>query len=109
MKKAEEKRVRERVVYIIDTNFILSDGNEISCTIQDISMSGFYMVTMQAQPEGTEGRLKIILRLGDTVKTVNAICRVARKDKRGMALTIIQIDQESSITLFNMIKFQSIK
>ncbi len=109
MKKAEEKRMRERVVYIIDTSFILPDGKEISCTIQDISMSGFYIETMQVQPKDSEGKLKILLRLGDNQKTVTAVCRVARMDKMGMALTITHIDQESSITLFNMIKFQSTK
>jgi len=109
MNKTEEKRVRERVVYIIDTTFILPNGKNISCTIQDISMSGFYMVTMNPQPVGTEGKLKIILRLGETVKTVIASCRVTRTDNKGMALAITQIDQDSSIILFNMIKFQSNK
>ena len=101
----EEKRVRERVVYVIDTVFLPANGNKISGTVRDISMNGFYLITKQPQPKGTKGTLKIVLQLGDAVKTVQADCRVTRTEEKGMALTINKIDEEGSITLFNMIKF----
>lgn len=105
MNKAEEKRVRERVNYIIDTLFTTEDNTLINGTVKDLSMNGFYLETEQPLPVDAQGRLKIILQLGETVKTMEAVCHVIRKEDRGMALTIDQIDQESSITLYNMIKF----
>ncbi len=105
MTKEKEKRIRKRVAYIIDSIFYPTDGEKISGTIQDLSMNGFYLKTARPRLKNTIGELKILLKLGDKVKTVQATCRVTRTDTDGMALTITQINEESSITLFNMIKF----
>ena len=109
-----EKRIRKRVDYLIDTTYIIADGSEIPCIIHDISMSGFYLQTEDPQPEQSKVQVKITLQIGNEKQKVSAECIVIRSvrdtensENSGMALQVIRIDQDSSITLYNMIKYQS--
>jgi len=109
-----EKRRRKRVDYIIDTTFINADGAEVPCIIHDISMSGFYIHTKNPQPKQSKVQVKITLQIGNEIQKVSADCIVIRSIRdsensvnSGMALEIVRIDPDSSITLYNMVKFQS--
>ena len=114
MQKESEKRNRIRVNYIISSTFIRGDETELVCSLHDISMSGAYLATDNPCAIGERGRLLIQLRCGDEDKTVNASCEVVRvisdtkgQNPAGMAVQITSIDTDSSIILFNMIRYQS--
>lgn len=109
----EEKRSRKRVDFKLSTVFSTEDGIEFDCLLRDISMSGFYIVSPHVQPEGAKVEIRIVLSSGQDTQHVKAQCSVIRKvmDKQyssnsGMALHILQIDPDSSIVLFNMVKYQ---
>ena len=109
-----EKRERKRVDYIINAVFNSEQGNQISCTIQDISMSGFYLKTTNPLPVSSKGQVSIQLQFGEEHKEVHVECIVARcmndpenKENAGMAVQITKMDPDSSITLYNMIRYQS--
>lgn len=108
----EEKRGRERVDFKISSVFETEDGRTFDCLLKDISMSGFFIQTGHTQPEGKKIEIHIELTSGRDKQTVNAKCTVIRSVKKqelnqsGMALNIQQMDQNSSIVLFNMVKYQ---
>jgi len=109
----EEKRGRERVDFKITSIFLTEDGTECDCLLRDISMSGFYIQTENIQLEGKKIEIQIELSSGMDKQHVKAQCSVIRSTKdpqllanSGMALNIIQIDPDSSIVLFNMVKYQ---
>ena len=109
----EEKRSRERVDFKISSVFLTEDGTEFDCLLRDISMSGFYIQTVNTQPEGKKIEIRIELSSGMDKQYVKAQCSVVRCTKgpqlsadSGMALNILQIDPDSSIVLFNMVKYQ---
>lgn len=109
----EEKRQRKRVNFKLSTVFINDAGTEYDCLLRDVSMSGFYIVTPNIQPEGSSIDIQIILTSGQDTQKVKARCTVIRSvveaqyaSNSGMALHISQIDPDSSIVLYNMIKYQ---
>jgi hypothetical protein len=109
-----EKRKRKRVAFNINTSFVPENGEPLPCVVQDISMSGFFLQTEKPFSQQTKGTVTIHLQFGDESKEVRAECVVARciedtekPENSGMAVQIIQIDPDSSITLFNMVRYQS--
>jgi len=111
MDKNLEKRKRERVDYVLDAKFTLSGGKTITCKLHDISMSGFFLQTEEVLSVGSKGTIHITLQFGENIRKVEALCTVTRSLKRldasGFALQISKIDTDSSINLYNMIKFQT--
>lgn len=110
----QEKRGHMRVDFFLETYYKTVDGQQFACMLKDISMSGFYILSNNPQPTGTQVELIINLNSGQDKQAVNAKCAVIRmiKEKEksvktGMALHIHQIDPDSSIVLYNMIKYQN--
>ena len=108
----KEKRGRERVDFKISSVFVTEDGSTFNCLLKNISMSGFYIQTERIQPDGSHINIYIELLSGMSKQYVKAKCTVVRTIKNqpsknlGMALHILQIDPDSSIVLFNMVKYQ---
>ncbi len=114
MTKFEEKRERNRVEYVLGTKFVLETGEVINCIIRDISMGGAFLLTEHPPEAQTTGELKIVLKCGEEKKEIVATCNVLRAvtnhddpQKNGMAVQIVDIDPDSSIVLYNVVKFQS--
>ncbi len=114
MTEYNEKRERLRVDYVIGTEFILENGEKLNCIIRDISMGGAFLLTEHPLPAQSKGQLKITLRCGEEKKEVLAHCVVIRSadqnvnlQEKGMAVQILEIDPDSSIILYNVVKFQA--
>ncbi len=114
MTNFEEKRERIRVDYVIGTEFILENGKKLNCIIRDISMGGAFLLTEYPEPPQSKGQLKIVLKCGEEEKKVQAHCVVIRAvnnsdnpQDNGMAVQILEIDTDSSIVLYNVVKFQT--
>ncbi len=113
----DEKRKRKRVVFILETKFTPDQGVPIHPTIRDISMGGMFLITPENIAVGTMGKIEITLRCGAEQKTVQAQCKVVRRVKpfsdrpgqEGVGVEITDIDPDSSIILFNIIKYQNME
>jgi len=109
-----EKRKRKRVSFIIQTEFIPDSGERIYPLIQDLSMNGLFLQTEGRPGLGTKGKIEILLQCGNEEKKLSAQCRVIRhvapspqNPIGGVGLEIYEIDPDSSILLFNIIKYQT--
>jgi len=110
----KEKRKRNRVDFIISAKLTAEDGNKYSPQVQNISMDGLYVSLDEIIPVGTSGKVKILLVFGESKLKVNAEFNVVRVDeskdkvnKYGIGLHFTSIEPESSITLYNMVKYQT--
>ena len=109
-----EKRERKRVDYVIGTEFIFTDGTELKGILRDISMGGAFLITENHHEGNTRGKLKIHLNCGNQDKEIQADCLILRTvngqedpTKNGIAVQIVDIDPDSSITLYNVVKYQT--
>ncbi len=105
--KNKEKRIRERVDYQIGAEFSSPDCKTIKAKIKNVSMSGMLMITDETIPEGIDGNVRIELEFGENNLYVYASCKVIRQEKSGIAIQLTNIDPQSSITLYNMIRYQT--
>lgn len=110
-----ERRKRKRVPFYISTDFILPTGKIIQPYLHDISMEGFSLLTDEAIDIGYTGELVIHLKCGTQRKDIHAVCQVVRRLQaspkelaKGIGLKIIEIDSDSSILLYNLIKYQDV-
>lgn len=101
-----EKRKRPRVDFNIET--VLETENEVhrSDRCENISMSGMFLRTENPLPVGTTGRITITLTCGESRLEIKGECRVVREEAAGMGLEFTDIDPDSSINLFNVVKYQ---
>ena len=108
-----DKRVRERVPFEVELQFDTADDQIRSVQLQDISMTGLYFETDNIVPVGTVGTVKMYLESGDQHLVISANARVTRAiptdmhNKGGLGIAFTQIDTDSSIHLFNVIKYQT--
>lgn len=113
MNEEKDKRRRERVPFEIHAEFTSVDGQLIKGTLHDLSMSGFFLKGEPLCEVGSRGTIKILLVLGLQKISIEADCVVARvvdsTESRGLALQIAKIDTDSSIHLYNIIKFQKLE
>jgi len=107
-----ERRKRKRVPFISGTEFII-ENKKIMPQLQDISMSGMSLQTAEIENIGTTGEIVIHLICGEEKKEIHALCRVVRHilpaaehSVKGMGLEIVRIDPDSSILLYNLIRYQ---
>ena len=114
MSDITEKRARKRVLYRFEAKVEVSGYQVIYPEIHDISMSGVYIKTEETVPVGTRGHITIVLRCGDIQEKIysqfivqRVIKQASESQPRGFAVLFEDIDTESSITLFNIIKYQS--
>ena len=114
MTDSADKRSRKRVLYRFESRIEADGYPDIFPEIHDISMSGVFFKSQQLLAVGTRGRLTIRLQCGERREQVNSGFRVQRvveqsseNQPRGFAVLYEDIDTDSSITLFNIIKYQS--
>ena len=110
--KDDNKRIRERVPFEIEDVFT-HDGTSYTCKCENISMSGVLLDSTEFFPIGTAGTLLITLKSGTEFLEVKGACHVARvipsaNDYFELGLEFESLDSESSIVLFNMVRYQKV-
>ncbi len=106
------KRTRERVPFDVEVHFDTADDQIRSRHLQDISMNGLFFETENIVPEGTIGTIKLYLESGNQHIVISANGKVIRSITQdmntsgGLGIEFTEIDTESSIHLFNIIKYQ---
>ena len=107
-----EKRKHPRVDFSIQAVFETGEHVRTDHQCKDISMSGIFLRTREPLPVGTEGNLFLLLQCGEERIEVRAQCRVTRvvgvESGRpfGMGLEYVSLDPDSSIALYNVVKYQ---
>ena len=107
-----EKRKRPRVDFSIKVvfhteNLVLKDQQ-----CENISMSGLFLRTATPLFPETVGQLRIILECGQKrleVRSKSKVIRVVYDDNgktAGLGLQFVDLDSESSLNLYNVIKYQ---
>ena len=109
-----EKRYRKRVPFVIKAVLAGEKTEEVETLVQNISMNGLFLLCKKDIPLHSVKDIAIILEFGTEKLSVNLkgeIVRVQKPEKiggqYGIAVTITEIDADSSITLFKMVQFQS--
>ncbi len=106
------KRMRVRVPFDVEIHFDTPDDQIRSKQLQDISMNGLYLETDTPVQMGTIGTIKLHLQSGDQHIIITANGKVTRSIATdmhapgGIGIEFTEIDTESSIHLFNVIKYQ---
>ena len=107
-----ERRKRPRVDFVIKVVFETKDQVREDLQCENVSMSGLFLRTDAPLPVGTVGTVLIVLESGQDRLEVRCQCKVARvvgkKDgaSAGMGLEYVVLDPDSSLTLYNVIKYQ---
>ena len=114
MPGGNEKRGRKRVVYRIEAKIELENRTVYYSKVHDISMSGVFLESDDPFEAGTKGMITIHLESGDVEKEIKSGFSVTRvmaaageKQPAGFALVFLDLDPDSSILLYNIIKYQS--
>jgi len=106
------KRMRVRVPFDVEVHFDTPDSQIRSRKLQDISMNGLYLETDTPMKLETIGTVKLYLQSGDQNIVITANGKVTRSittdlhTPGGLGIEFTEIDTESSIHLFNIIKYQ---
>ncbi len=106
------KRKRTRVPFDVDVHFDTPEEHIRSSKLLDISMSGLYFETDTVVPLDTRGTVKLHLESGEQSILITANGRVTRSipveinEPGGLGIEFTEIDTDSSIHLFNVIKYQ---
>ncbi|MEA3286992.1 MAG: PilZ domain-containing protein [Candidatus Marinimicrobia bacterium] len=109
---ALDKRKRSRVPFDVDVHFNTSEDQIRSKKLQDISMSGLYFESDIIVPLGTTGTVKLHLESGEQTIIITANGKVTRSipaeqnSPGGIGVEFTEIDTDSSIHLFNVIRYQ---
>ncbi|MBI5556075.1 MAG: PilZ domain-containing protein [Deltaproteobacteria bacterium] len=107
-----EKRRYPRVDFVIEALFEAESRAITDLHCENISMSGLFLRTDAPLPVGTRGNLNILLECGEERLEVRAQCRVARVvgvesgQPLGMGLEYISLDPDSSLALYNVVRYQ---
>ena len=111
----ENKRVRTRVEFPVQVEVKTAAGTTSFAECGDISMNGIFLYTLDPLPVGDVGEICISVGSGLERKEVRALFEVVRVvapgsdlKESGMGLLFAGIDPDSSITLFNIIRYQSV-
>jgi len=114
MHSAGEKRGRKRVLYRIEAKIELENRTVYYSNVHDISMSGVFLESDDPLEKGVEGRITIQLKSGDMEEEIKSGFSVTRvvseagdKQPAGFAIVFSDLDPDSSILLYNIIKYQS--
>ena len=107
-----EKRIRPRVDFTIKVVFQTDIINLQNEQCENISMSGLLLRTATLLPLETEGLLQIVLECGEDrleVRSKSKVVRVVNDENGktvGVGLEFIDLDSDSSLNLYNVIKYQ---
>lgn len=105
-------RKRIRVPFDVDVYFNTADEQIRSRKLQDISMSGLYFQSDIDLPIGATGTVQIYLESGEQQIIISANGKVTRSisadstSPAGIGIEFVEIDSDSSIHLYNVIKYQ---
>ncbi len=110
---AHNSRNRKRVDFVSDVTLVLH-GQEYHYTeTKDISMEGVFICTEAPLPIGETGQMILNQECGELKAQVKASFRVVRHQRAdetampsGMGIIFTDIDSDSSITLFNIVRYQ---
>lgn len=112
-KSTEDTRIRKRIHFVADVSLNIDGDITYYTESRDVSMSGIFLLTDSPPTVGANGQIKITLEVGERKLFVHADCEVVRtvaesdeKDGNGAGIHFTSIDTESSINLFNIIKYQ---
>ena len=111
----DNKRVRDRVDFDVSVTLDVHGQKIKYDETNDISMGGMFVFTSFPYPVGTEGIFTIHLSMVETDKEheIKGKFRVqnnmTKAGSRGMGLKITDIDTDSSLELFNVIRANSAK
>jgi len=106
------KRKRTRVPFDVDVHFNTAEEQIRSKKLQDISMSGIYFESETIVPLDTTGTVKLYLESGEQTIIITANGKVVRSipaelnSPGGIGIEFTEIDTDSSIHLFNVIRYQ---
>ncbi len=106
------KRVHKRVPFDVAVHFDTAEEQIRSRQLQDISMNGIFFETETTVPVGTQGTVKLYLESGAQHVVISANGKVTRSipvdinTLGGLGIEFTEIDTDSSIHLFNVIKYQ---
>ena len=108
----KERRRHPRVDFVVQASFAAGSQLRTDHQCENISMSGLFLRTDAPLPVGTLGKLLIVLVCGEERIEVRAECRVSRVmgaasgQAFGMGLEYVSLDPDSSIALYNVVKYQ---
>jgi len=110
----ENHRLRPRVPFQIAAEFTVDSTTSHYAETRDISMNGLFLVSDTTYPIGTIGHLTITLSSGQERLRISARCEVTRvttsnaqSEPSGFGVKFLDLDTDSSISLFNIIKHQT--
>ncbi len=107
-----ERRNRPRVDFSINVIFQIENRHLHDQQCENISMSGLFLRTDTPLPLETVGQLHIVLECGKDRLEVQAKSKIVRvvNDESGktvgVGLEFIDLDSDSSLNLYNVIKYQ---
>jgi len=107
-----ERRRYPRVDFVVQASFTAEGLVRTDNRCENISMSGLFLRTDAPLPVGTRGNLLIVLECGEERIEVRAECKVSRVvgeksgNAFGMGLEYVSLDPDSSIALYNVVKYQ---
>lgn len=112
---SDNKRVRDRVNFDVSVTLEVKGRKIKYDETNDISMGGMFVFTGFPDPVGTEGNFTIHLSMVKEVKEheikgkFRVMNNMTKAGSRGMGLKITEIDTDSSLELFNVIRANSVK
>ncbi len=106
-----DKRKFDRVDFIIDLD-LATGGNALHYErTHDISMGGIFVTTDEPLEMGTEGAFAIVLSPGEEGISIKGKFKVAsvfdKEGAKGMGLSFTEIEPNSSIELYRVVKYNS--
>ena len=109
-----EKRGRERIDFSITVVLETPDNRTYLYDCKNVSMSGFFLHTESPLPIGTACVFTLTMESGAEQLLVKGESTVVRHviadpaEGHGMGIHISSMDPDSSINLYNIIKYQQI-
>ena len=109
-----EKRIRQRIPFLAEVKWEGPNNKIEFPECQDISMNGMKLLLEKIPPIGTKGTLTLIQESGESRLVLSMDCEIIRggkitgeKNKFWMGLKYINMSQENSINLYNIIRYQT--
>ena len=109
----EPRRHFERVEFVIRVTLTDSSGEHPYERTRNVSMGGIFVETGKPLAVGSQGRMIITLECGEVRKEISGQYVIVRvnpdgdeTEPVGMALEFTELSPESSINLFNCIRYQ---
>ncbi|MBI9075274.1 MAG: PilZ domain-containing protein [Desulfatibacillum sp.] len=105
----DNKRKWPRVDFTVHATMDV-DGESIEVGCRNLSMNGMLVSSPKSLPLGTSGRVRILHVMGRESLLVLANFKIIRSDEgqshgfNTMGLTLFDIDGDSSINLFNIVR-----